>query len=131
MRQYSSVACKSAPTNGSASSEIARRCVRISPEFLKAKWASESGTSTPTAPMLVDTALFGTQNTVLKGGIQSEITEPIVGGLQPGFDTNNNKCFRRYTISTYGRIFDPVTNRDLSQEAGRARIVTGPFECGG
>jgi hypothetical protein len=130
MRSYSSTACKSTPTNTTITSEIARRCVRISSDFLKAKWSSEAG-ATPTQAMDTQLNLFGTQQSTLRGGIQSEITEPIVGGLQPGFDTNNNKCFRRYTISTYGRIFDPAAGRDISQEAGRARVVTGPFECGG
>jgi hypothetical protein len=131
--------CLSAPpagmTTGTAAgfgtgnvSDIARRCVKLHPNYI-------------TQVVGNGTALFPTNqmkepshsSTFMEGSFVTEVTEPLSTGVKAGFDTNNGKCFYRYTLTSYGRLAKPPADGStlLGQEASRARVVVGPLDCGG
>ncbi|MFO0663664.1 MAG: pilus assembly PilX N-terminal domain-containing protein [Polyangiaceae bacterium] len=133
MKVAPSTACLSTPIPGPTVSDIAKQCARLTPAYFSSKWtADNSGTTTAamnTTTNLWGPILTGSGTPDLKADFVGEVTEPLTGGAQAGFDTNNGKCFRRFTISGYGKMVD--TPKILSQEAARARVSAGPFDCGG
>ena len=133
MKVAPSTLCLSTPVAGPTVSNLAKQCARLTPTYFSSKWtADNSGVTTAAMNMtnnLWGPILTGAGTPDLKGDFVGEVTEPITGGNQAGFDTNNGKCFRRFTISGYGKMVD--SPKILSQEAARARVSAGPFDCGG
>jgi Tfp pilus assembly protein PilX len=129
------VTCESAApkaTDPSIATEISKRCVKFSQNGLADIWRINRGATV--TPFGADafapsgSPVYGAQAAEFK----AEITEPISNGLQPGFDVNNGKCFRKYTVTAIGSLRDGGgSGRILAREAGRSRIVAGPFDCGG
>lgn len=114
------------------STAIAKRCAKVPQEYFRTAWSSQ-GSSTRASATRPDSLTPGTSTATAR--FTSELTDPITGGFQPGFDVNNGKCFRRYTITTYGQLQNNAANDSttvtLGREIGRARVTTGPFDCGG
>lgn len=124
--------CKSAVSPSAPSSTaIAQRCAKVPQEYFRAAWTGASNGGDQV--VLSDSLSPGVSTATPR--FTSELTEPITGGFQPGFDVNNGKCFRRYTITTYGQLQNNAANDattiTLGREIGRARVTTGPFDCGG
>jgi hypothetical protein len=124
--------CKSAVKAGSSEvTAIAQRCAKVPQEYFTTAWKGASGTGA--AVTRPDSLSPGVSTATPR--FTSELTDPITGGFQPGFDVNNGKCFRRYTITTYGQLqnnaANDATTLTLGREIGRARVTTGPFDCGG
>ncbi len=124
--------CKSAVAAGAASTTaIAQRCAKIPQEYFQTAWRGSAGQG---ANVVRSDSLSASGNAAT-ARFTSELTDPISGGFQPGFDINNGKCFRRYTITTYGQLqnnaANDATTQTLGREIGRARVTTGPFDCGG
>jgi Tfp pilus assembly protein PilX len=113
--------CLSGPQVGlnSGVSEIAKRCAKLHPDYV---------TQSLGAPALVNQTIQGTE---IRGDFWSEVTEPISNGMQAGFDLSNGKCFTRYTVTTYVTTSNNTTAVPLGRETSRARVVVGPFDCGG
>lgn len=110
---------------------VAQRCAKVPQEYFSTAWKTGSATVTGSSTPFKPSSLSPTGSTALTPRFTSEITDPITGGFQPGFDVNNGKCFRRYTITTYGQLSNAGETLTLSREIGRARVTAGPFDCGG
>lgn len=121
--------CKSAVAAGASEvTAIAQRCAKVPQGYFQNAWKNQGSASTA---VLRDDSL--SPGTVKRSSarVTSELTDPITGGFQPGFDVNNGKCFRRYTITTYGQLMNADETQTVGREIGRARVTTGPFDCGG
>lgn len=116
--------CQSAlPTTAPGSTAVAQRCAKVPQEYFQTAWNN--------VPAFAEDSLAPSGQPRFSARFTSEITEPITGGFQPGYDANNGKCFRRYTITTYGQLSNAAETLTLSREVGRARVTAGPFDCGG
>jgi hypothetical protein len=132
MRTASSSQCDStaAARSVTSTSEIARRCVRISRNFVERTWIADANGAprnlgSVTYPLF---AVDGFGPTNSSADFMTEVTEPLNSAPEAGFDQNNGKCFRKFTLTTIGSLRrNSVTN---TREVGRARVVTGPFDCG-
>jgi hypothetical protein len=114
-----STPCLSAPPVAATGvSDMTRRCVKLHPAYIERNWNG--------ALALPPTALGTSAAT---GAFNVEITESLNNGVQAGFDTNNNKCFYRYTLSSFGWLQQGTSV--VGEEASRARVVVGPLDCGG
>jgi hypothetical protein len=127
--------------NAANVTEISKRCVRISRNFVERTWVANAG-GTPANLSAVSVPLFsvdafgpatGPSQVYSKADFVTEVTEPITYGAEAGFDQNNAKCFRKFTLTAIGSLRSPngasVTTLE-TREVGRARVVTGPFDCG-
>jgi Tfp pilus assembly protein PilX len=115
-----STPCISAPPVAAGVSDITKRCVKFHPKYVEKNWNGA-------APLLPNA--LGNTGYAPTGGFRVEVTESINTGIRPGYDTNNNKCFYRYTISSFGWLQQGTDV--VGEEASRARVVIGPFDCGG
>lgn len=120
-----STPCLSAPPVGmsvgfstTGVSAIARRCLKLPPNYITQMVGSGTAVMPPNR-----------MSPHFDGSYTTEVTDPVTNGVQAGFDTNNGKCFYRYTLTSYGRLTDGT--KLLGQEASRARVVVGPLDCGG
>lgn len=119
--------CQSAVTHGATTvTEIAKRCAKVPQGYFQNAWRNGNGSTNP----LRDDSLSPVAGRS-SARFTSELTDPITGGFQPGFDVNNGKCFRRYTITTYGQLMSADQTQTVGREIGRARVTAGPFDCGG
>lgn len=109
--------------HASSVTAIAKRCAKVPQGYFQNAWKDGS-------KVLHDDSLSPVAGRV-SARFTSELTDPITGGFQPGFDVNNGKCFRRYTITTYGQLMNADQTQTIGREIGRARVTTGPFDCGG
>lgn len=125
--------CRSAlPPGAQNSSEVAQRCAKVPQAFFARTLTPGGGEGEgDQAKLFRDDSLSPSGQSRFSASFENEITEPITGGFQPGFDVNNGKCFRRYTITTYGQLKNASETLILSRTAGRARVTAGPFDCGG
>jgi hypothetical protein len=130
MRIASNLKCLSSPQAALSSgvSEIAKRCVKLHPDYIKESLGLAPLPSNDSSKTDEYQTIPGTQ---IRGSFLSEITEPINNGMQAGFDLSNGKCFTRYTITTYVTTSNVTTAAKLARETSRARVVVGPFDCGG
>jgi Tfp pilus assembly protein PilX len=122
--------CRSAMPAGSPVTPVSQRCAKVPQEYFATAWKA-NGKVNGSADAFKNDSLTAASTATLVPRFTSEITEPITGGFQPGFDVNNGKCFRRYTITTFGQLSTAGETRTLSREVGRARVTAGPFDCGG
>lgn len=121
-------ACKSnLALNAARSTNIASRCAKVPQAYFATSWKGGAGSDLVVKP----DSLAPSGQSKFTPRFTSELTDPISGGFQPGFDVNNGKCFRRYTITTYGQLLNDGATMTLGREIGRARVTTGPFDCGG
>jgi hypothetical protein len=146
MRTAPSTQCESTRSAQSAftasglTSEIARRCVRISRNYVERTWIADSS-GTPRNLGSVTSPLFAPDGFGPTAGIGvvdvsadfvTEVTEPLNSAPEPGFDQNNGKCFRKFTLTSIGTLRRGPTASAVThtREVGRARVITGPFDCG-
>lgn len=115
-----STPCISAPPAAAGVSDITKRCVKFHPKYIERNWNGVAA--------LPPDAL-GNASSAATGQFRVEVTESINTGIRPGYDTNNNKCFYRYTVSSFGWLQQNA--EVVGEEATRARVVVGPFDCGG
>lgn len=132
----STALCQSAlPPGAAGSSDVSQRCARVPQAYFQTAWGggagNEAGEGSSNSKIFLDDSLSPRGQTRFSARFTNEITEPITGGFQPGFDVNNGKCFRRYTITTYGQLSNATETLSLSRSVGRARVTAGPFDCGG
>jgi len=121
--------CTSAVSaSASAVNAIAQRCAKVPQGYFQNAWKNGTGGGSTTVLRPDSLSPSGARSSAR---ITSELTDPITGGFQPGFDINNGKCFRRYTITTYGQLMNANESQTVGREIGRARVTTGPFDCGG
>jgi hypothetical protein len=120
--------CLSSPQVGLTSgvSEIARRCAKLHPDYIKQNLGTDPMPETSSGSRVLHIP-----NTQVRGEFVSEITEPVGNGVQAGFDVSSGKCFTRYTVTTYVKTSNLTTAGTLGRETSRARVVVGPFDCGG
>lgn len=119
--------CQSAvPPNASTVTQIAKRCAKVPQGYFQNAWKGGSGSTSALRPDSLSPVANRSS-----ARFTSELTDPITGGFQPGFDVNNGKCFRRYTITTYGQLMNANETMTVGREIGRARVTAGPFDCGG
>lgn len=112
----------SVPREANNVTAMSKSCAKVPQNYFTTAWGQNE--------VIKNDSLSPIEGT-LSGSFTSEITEPITGGVRAGYDTNNGKCFRRYTITTYGQLQTVGAAAPLAREIGRSRVTAGPFDCGG
>jgi Tfp pilus assembly protein PilX len=111
--------CVSVPPPGATNvSEITKRCVKFHPKYIERNWNGVAAAPPDALGLSAAT-----------GNFRVEVSESINSGVRAGYDTNNAKCFYRYTVSSYGWLQQGT--QFVGEEASRARVIVGPLDCGG
>jgi hypothetical protein len=101
---------------GTAGSDRAKSCVRISAAELVKSWGNREAFTSQSFgdPLIVSDAYI-------------ELTNPTPAPAPPGYDVNLRLKFAMLTVTTYGIVQHSATTNAETMQVGRGRFIVGPI----